>query len=114
MNKNLRYEIYNKYEGHCSYCGKIIKFDEMQVDHLKPRRLNQINLNTFDNLMPSCRRCNHYKRAESLDNFRNMIKTLHQRIKDFYIVKVGIDFRLVEFKEWDGLFYFEKILNKEK
>lgn len=41
INKETRYKVYMKYHGHC-----------------------------FDNLMPSCRRCNHYKRANSLERFR--------------------------------------------
>ena len=29
-----RRDIYNKYEGHCAYCGKKIDFDDMTIDHI--------------------------------------------------------------------------------
>jgi 5-methylcytosine-specific restriction endonuclease McrA len=121
MTKINREQVYKKYNGHCAYCGREIKIKEMQVDHLEAKANTRAigkdmdgkyiypDINRFDNLMPSCRRCNHYKRAERLETFRHQIKTLHERIKKFYIVKVAIDFGLIDFKEWDGLFYFEKL-----
>jgi hypothetical protein len=58
--------------------------------------------------MPSCRRCNHYKRSHSPENFRKMIKTLHERIKKIYIAKVALDYGIIILKPHDGLFYYEK------
>jgi hypothetical protein len=91
----------------------------MQVDHMSPKALNRpigrningdyvyADIDDFSNLMPSCRRCNHYKRAHSLKEFRGMIKTLHERIQDKYINKVGIDYGIITIKPFDGIFYFE-------
>ena len=115
-----RQKVFNKYDGHCAYCGKEMKYKEMQVDHLIAKASNRPigrdafgkyiypDINAFENLMPSCRRCNHYKRANSLDTFRYLVKTLHERIHNSYIVKVAEDYGLVDFIEWDELFYFEK------
>lgn len=36
------------------------------------------------------------------------MKTLHKRIQDIYINKIGVDYGIIAIKEWDGLFYFEK------
>jgi len=123
MNKALRIKVWNKYNKHCAYCGNDLKYKDMQVDHLIPKarryaysnpvmkehfKAKGDNINSFENLMPSCRRCNHYKRASSLEGFRRLIKTLHRRIQDIYINKVGIDYGIITIKEWDGLFYFEK------
>lgn len=36
MNKKTRLKVYEKYGGHCAYCGEAIEFKEMQVDHIKP------------------------------------------------------------------------------
>lgn len=36
LTKQERMEIYNKYGGHCAYCGKEIEYKDMQVDHIKP------------------------------------------------------------------------------
>ena len=66
----------------CAYCGKELKYKEMQVDHLEAKENKQRHLfknpDRFENLMPSCRRCNHYKRANTLNFFRGMIDTLHE------------------------------------
>ena len=66
------------------------------------------NVHSFENLMPSCRRCNHYKRTYSLEEFRRLIKTLHERVSTQYINKVAIDYGVINIKQFDGLFYFEK------
>ena len=81
----------------------------MQVDHIIPKR--QGGKDTVENYNPSCRRCNHYKRAFDLEGFRKYISTLHERILKNYIVKVGIDFGIVEIKPYNGKFYFENINN---
>jgi len=115
MNKRteLRQKVWLKYNKHCAYCGKELKYKNMQVDHLKPIAYapfpNNKNtyVNSFENLMPSCRRCNHYKRANSPEEFRRLIKTLHERIENQYIIKVAIDYGIVNIKPFNGIFYFE-------
>ena len=107
MKTEYRWRIYNKYKGHCAYCGREIKYSEMQVDHLYPKR--SIRLESMDNHMPSCRRCNHYKRGHKLEVFRDMINTIHERIMNTYIAKVAADYGILQFNQWDGKFYFERI-----
>jgi len=117
-----RQAVYRKYNGHCAYCGREMEYKEMQVDHLFPKArahfwnseymkkiegLNGKDVDDFQNLMPSCRRCNHYKRALDLEEFRRLITTLHERASAQYITKVAIDYGIVEIKPFDGLFYFE-------
>lgn len=123
-----RQKVYDKYNGHCAYCGKEIEIKDMQVDHIFPKnkahwlksdvmkreeRLNINDINDFENLNPSCRRCNHYKRAQTLREFRGTMTTIHQRIKSNYINKVGFDFGILTLKPFDGLFYFEKVIKHE-
>ena len=102
-----REEIYKKYNGRCAYCGKEIKYKDMQVDHIQPLRNG--GADTEENKNPACRRCNHYKRGSSLEGFRKQLLTLHERIKDIYICKVAEDYGIIQFEEWDGKFYFEKV-----
>ena len=33
LSKAVRRKVYEKYYGHCAYCGKEIKYEEMQIDH---------------------------------------------------------------------------------
>lgn len=122
FNKKQREVIHRKYKGHCGYCGKEITLKQMQVDHMNPISLGSRNMVLFegifedrthhvDNLMPSCRRCNHYKRANTVEDFRILMKSLHDRLMNIYIVNVGIDFGVIEIKPFDGVFYFERITN---
>jgi 5-methylcytosine-specific restriction endonuclease McrA len=104
-----RQKVYEKYGGCCGYCGKSLEIKEMQVDHISPKWSAKDNsVFEFENLMPTCRRCNHYKREKNLEQFREYMMKLHERIKNDYICKVGIDYGIIIVHPFDGLFYFEK------
>ena len=111
----MREAVYNKYDGHCAYCGKEITYKEMQVDHLIPvqrerfGRYTEEQIECFENYMPSCRRCNHAKRSYSLENFRKFVEEIPKKLKERnYIYKVGLDYNLIESKEHKIRFYFEE------
>lgn len=117
--KKTRIEIYNKYDGHCAYCGKKIEYKDMQVDHLVPiqrerfHKYTEEEIESFDNYMPACRRCNHYKRAHSLETFRQMIEEIpHKLTRDNYIYKIGLDYSLLEEHRHSITFYFENAQEK--
>jgi len=115
--------IYDKYGGRCAYCGREIQFKEMQVDHMEPKAGRNLDgkdifgnvlrttIESIENKMPACRRCNHYKHTYDLGYYRYLVKTIHERIHKFYIAKVAEDYGIIEYKPWDGLFYFEKTIN---
>jgi hypothetical protein len=100
-----RQKIYEKYTGRCAYCGNPIYFKDMQVDHIVPKR--KYGTDDFENLNPSCRRCNHYKRTFDLEFYRHLIKELHGKLNDNYLHKVALDYGMIKIEEWDGEFYFE-------
>lgn len=102
-----RQKVLEKYDNRCAYCGTMLTLKSMQVDHLRPKRLN--GSSDFDNLMPACRICNHYKRAEPLESYRTWIKTIHERILKIYIVRVAIAYGILNIKPFNGKFYFERI-----
>ena len=59
--------------------------------------------------MPACRRCNHYKRAHRLEDFREMIEEIPKKLfRDSYIYKVGLDYNLIIPQEHKIKFYFEQ------
>ena len=124
MKKIDRQKVYEKYGGHCAYCGTEIAFKDMQVDHVIPKRRafeyeyddvysfhKHRDINEIDNLMPSCLICNHYKRSYIPENYREIMKTLHKRIEKIYIVRVAIRYGMLSLKPFDGKFYFETIKN---
>ena len=122
MKKELRERVWLKHDKRCAFCGKELEYKDMQVDHLTPKtiahlygnekvrkymEMNGDNINSFENLMPSCRRCNHYKRAQRLEDFRDSMKSLHKRVEKQYITKVAIDYGVVKIIPFSGIFYFE-------
>lgn len=111
LKKEERLKVYNKYEGHCAYCGKELEYKDMQVDHLVPLKgWDEYGTDDFENLMPSCRRCNHYKRANSLEGWRKMIEEIPQKLeRDSYIYRVALDYELVKPELHKVVFYFEQV-----
>lgn len=115
ISKKEREAVYKKYDGHCAYCGKKLEYKEMQVDHLIPYQRERFGKYTeeqiwcFENYMPSCRRCNHYKRAHNLETFRRYIAEIPRKLSDLYIFKVGIDYHLCSTTDHPIEFYFETI-----
>lgn len=121
LSKKEREAVYAKYDGHCAYCGKEISYKEMQVDHLIPvqrerfKKYSEDEIECFENYLPACRRCNHYKRAHSLEVFREYIEEIPKKLyRDNYIYKVGLDYGLVEAHEHKIKFYFERLAEIEK
>ena len=120
ISKKVREAVYAKYDGHCAYCGKKIEYKEFQLDHLIPHRnwgnrYTEEQIECFENYMPACRRCNHYKRAHTLKTFRQMIEEIPKKLfRDSYIYKVGLDYFLVEPHEHKIKFYFEKVEEMKK
>lgn len=111
MRKNDRAKIYMKYNQRCAYCGRPIEYKDMQVDHIDPQRrfIEKDIADRPENLNPSCRRCNHYKREQTIEVFRETMLTLHERVRKIYICKVAEDYGIIEVKPWDGIFYYEKV-----
>jgi len=119
---HYRNKVYDKYNGRCAYCGCEITLDNFQVDHKLPKAAG--GTDNFDNLMPACKECNHYKRALDIHTFRKeWLGKLHTRIKRIpknptsekgkrykaYMEKILTKYGISEDKPFDGKFYFEKL-----
>lgn len=116
LTKRLREEVYRKYDGHCAYCGCEITIGDMQVDHVKAKYLSQLDGedvdNSIGNLMPACRQCNFYKSTYSIDGFRNRLKEiLLPNLTKTFQYRLAEKIGMVETKEWDGKFHFERYEN---
>lgn len=124
-----RQQVYKKFNGLCAYTGQPLPND-WQVDHIIPpfymamyNRSGDENL--LNNLMPTLKIVNHYKRDRTLEQFREFMHTFHIRLKKLpkktvvertkkrivYLNKVAEAFGITVDKPFDGLFYFEKIKN---
>ena len=105
MKKEERNIVFDKYSGHCAYCGKEITIDVMQVDHIEP--LHNGGEDSIENKNPSCKSCNHYKRGYGLEGFRKYMMKLHERIIKDYISRVANDYGIINITPFSGKFYFE-------
>jgi hypothetical protein len=108
INKDTRRTVYQKYGGRCAYCGREIEYQAMQIDHFIPQRAG--GADEIENLMPACRMCNHYKRAHSLETFREYIQEIPRKVSANYIYKIGVAYGLVVERRRKPLrFYFEEL-----
>lgn len=137
MDKKLRQQVYEKYNGLCAYTGKPLD-DKWQVDHMTPIQSKNWywseasrkamnckgdNVNSIENLIPSLRIVNHYKREFDLEGFRRYMLTFHNRLSRLprnpkvkrsvkrkeYMLKVAESFDITPDKPFPGKFYFETL-----
>lgn len=106
INKEIRNLVYEKYKGHCAYCGRRIDYKDMQVDHLHPVYLG--GEDKLENYMPACRSCNFRKATMSIDKFREELKLQCERMLNTFQGKQSLSYGLIEKKDIDIVFYFEK------
>ena len=122
ISKTIRQQVYDKYNGHCAYCGKEIELKDMQVDHIVPifladystrddvkRVVEEGKINVIDNYMPACRSCNFYKGVCDIDGFRERIKNeLDHTCRQSFQTRLAMQYGIIKYEPWDGKFYFER------
>ena len=114
-----RQAVYDKYNGHCAYCGKSIKLkscknsERMYIDHIVPVILEEYDgvpvNNDLENLNPACFFCNFYKSTYSLEDFRkNIEETCVKRLEKIFNFKLLVRFGIIKVVRKPVKFYFEK------
>jgi len=127
LKRVIREKVWLKYDKHCAYCGDVLRYESMQVDHVVPQRnflmhvknkwrlpiflshLTELDVDHIDNLMPACRVCNNWKSSHDLECFRSELleqtKRLNLRSSNYRMAKkYGL---LVEINT-NIVFYFER------
>ncbi len=119
MNKNIRQQVYDKYNGHCAYCGCELK-GKFQVDHIQAHwhnysdsTANQIGLvkgsHEIENLNPACARCNKWKATYSIEQFRQEISLQVKRLNAYSSnYRMAKDYNLISENNIEVKFYFER------
>lgn len=108
LTKTERLHVHNKCGGHCAYCGCVLDYKDMQVDHVIPLRLG--GEDELNNMLPACRSCNHYKATFDVEGFRKYLAGIGNRLmRDSVPFQVAIRFGLVKHMGDDVTFYFERL-----
>lgn len=115
ISKATREAVYQKYGGHCAYCGCKIDIKDMQVDHMIPMMYYEAeiavghDIDTIENYMPACRSCNKYKDTLTIEKFRQQIENMHEVLtRDCVTYKNAVRFGQVIPNKHKPIFYFEK------
>lgn len=116
--KEVRRQVYDKYNGHCAYCGCELDIKDMQVDHLESVYRTEMEGkkvdNSIDNLMPSCRMCNFYKSTATIEEFRKKVLTFqYVYLPDNFTTRLALKYGMATLSRWNGEFYFEKCEKNE-
>lgn len=110
-NKKNRQKIFDKYNGHCAYCGTELN-KSWNIDHIWPKQLSHwhkdLDENREENLNPSCRRCNNFKHGMRLEDFRQELQRQVPRLRKNAQFKRALDYGQIEITEKPIVFYFEK------
>ena len=104
--KDVRKQVYEKYNGHCAYCGCKLEYKDMQVDHVISVYGNN-GSNDIENLMPACRMCNFYKGTKSLERFREELTKITGRLEKTFIYRLAKKYNLLSENNIDIKFYYE-------
>jgi len=119
-----RDKIKQKFGGRCAYTGTILQ-DNWEVDHVCSKKKCEvlgINPEYEDNYLPAQRIVNHYKRGRDLEEFREYMKTFHERLAKLpkttkrlqtvkriaYMREIASLFGITETIPFEEVFYFEK------
>lgn len=108
ISKKTRLKVYDKYNGHCAYCGCEMAYKDMQVDH-KESLYWHAGADDIKNYMPSCRACNFYKSTMTAERFREQLQTIPQRLEKDFIYRLAKRYGIVMEKEVQIKFYYEAL-----
>lgn len=112
--KDVRQKVYDKFKGHCAYCGCELKYKDMQVDHFLPiagvewgkYKIEQIEC--FENYFPACRMCNYAKRCQTIESFRRELGKILGRLEKTFIYRLAKKYNLIQELPHKIVFYYEK------
>tara|TARA_R100001244_G_C5089736_1_gene116110 strand:+ start:147 stop:542 length:396 start_codon:yes stop_codon:yes gene_type:complete len=130
MNKKTRSLVWDKSDGYCWYCGCSLPEKGWHVDHLEPIRrfkdfrvtekgvenfnnMENPELDTVENMVPSCRKCNLFKGVFTLEGFRKEISYQVERAASYSVnFRTAERFGLIEIIDKPVVFWFEIEGNK--
>jgi len=113
-----RQKVWQKYNGHCAYCGEEITIKNMHMDHIIPvadsYKYPGIDLDREDNRNPACRKCNNFKFRWDIEKFRHELEMQVSRLKRVSQFDRALRYGLLEITCRPVIFYFEKKVVKNE
>ena len=131
MTKKERQAIFEKFDGHCAYCGCLLQ-QGWHADHIKPirrkfkyDRSKQKLVHTgecrhpkrecVDNYFPACASCNINKHSMSIEDFRKLVSGFITSLnRDSVQYRVAKRYGLLEEIEKPVIFYFERYNSEQQ
>lgn len=110
IDPKLKAAVYNKCNHRCAYCGIEMTSKECTVDHVLPK--SKGGKDNYDNLLPSCKTCNHSKGSYTLNRFRRMLSKMFKELGKNPLYRLGRQFGFINEKRPKGgkvEFYYETI-----
>ena len=121
--KKERRRVWKKHRRRCAYCGCLLEYKDMQIDHIIPvyryseeygciiirsKKITAYGLNDFENLNPACTVCNKWKSSLSLEEFRHEIQMQVSRLnKRSAGYRMALKYKLIKQTFFKVEFYFE-------
>lgn len=96
-----RLNVYQKYSGKCSYCGRTIQLNKFHIDHQDANKKN----NHFNNLFPSCSSCNILKGARNIQQFEALI------LNRFYVLQHKNPLLSINLRYEVEIFHYKTVKN---
>ncbi len=119
IKKQLRFDVLNKCNSKCAYCGCNLIGLLFHMDHVIPKRRYvskvvwegmEVGNDNIENLLPSCQSCNLAKNDISLEDFRLLISNRVNRLEESSSTyRMAKKFGLVVEIEKPIIFYFETL-----
>ena len=111
ISKSIRLKVYEKYNGHCAYCGCTLELKDMQVDHIQSVYWYN-GANDIENYNPACRMCNFYKSTRTVEDFKKALGKLLSGLEKVFIFRLAKKYGVIQEVEKPIVFYFEKESSK--
>lgn len=106
-----RKAVWDKSNGICWYCGKLLHRDRWTIDHVVPRaRWMELGygVESIKNLVPCCRICNHKKADMDLEQFRDELqRPIVRALQGSNNYKRAVSHGLLPYGLGKFLFWFE-------
>ena len=87
--------------------SELEQYPEKYVQYEPENRWGTVS-DALEVLKSFCYQCNFYKSTLLLEEFREQMSTLHERISKPFIARLGLDYGIIEIKPFNGKFYFEE------